>query len=112
MEQDTLFPFDSPIFPQYHFFKNSCELGKIYDLIPWKELEKLLPRKKNLSGAPSYLPRQGYFGLMFLKHYTGLSDEKLLAAFQTNWCYQMFCGCRLQVGEIIGDNAFFCMPDP
>jgi hypothetical protein len=43
---------------------------------------------------------------MFLKHYTGLSDEKLLAAFQTNYAYQMFCGCRLKVGEIIRDNAF------
>ncbi|RFS17227.1 hypothetical protein [Emticicia sp. C21] len=32
---------------------------------------------------------------MFLKHYTGLSDEKLLAAFQTNW----------KVGEVIRDNA-------
>lgn len=43
---------------------------------------------------------------MFLKHYTGLSDDKLLAAFQTNLAYQMFCGCRLKVGETIRDNAF------
>lgn len=104
--QNTLFPFDSPIFPEYHFFKNCTELGWIYDIIPWPELEHLLPAKKNPAGAPSYLPRQGYFGLMFLKHYTGLSDEKLLAAFQTNWAYQMFCGCRLKVGEVIRDNAF------
>lgn len=104
--QTTLISFDSPIFPEYHFFKNSTELGLIYDVIPWQELESLLPTKKNPAGAPSYLPRQGYFGLMFLKHYTGLSDEKLLAAFQTNWAYQMFCGCRLKVGEVIRDNAF------
>lgn len=104
--QSTLFSFDSPIFPEYHFFKNCTELGRIYAVIPWQELEQLLPSKKNPSGAPSYLPRQGYFGLMFLKHYTGLSDEKLLAGFQTNWAYQMFCGCRLKVGEVIRDNAF------
>lgn len=104
--QITLFSFDSPIFPEYHFFKNCTELGRIYDLIPWQELERQLPQKKNPAGAPSYLPRQGFFGLMFLKHYTGLSDEKLLAAFQTNWAYQMFCGCRLKVGEVIRDNAF------
>lgn len=104
--QNTLFSFDSPIFPEYHFFKNCTELGRIYDVIPWQELERLLPQKKNPSGAASYLPREGYFGLMFLKHYTGLSDEKLLAAFQTNWAYQMFCGCRLKVGEVIRDNAF------
>lgn len=104
--QNTLFSFDSPIFPEWYFFKNSTELGRIYNLIPWDELVNLLPEKKNPSGAPSYLPRAGYFGLMFLKHYTSLSDEKLLAAFQTNYAYQMFCGCRLKVGEVIRDNAF------
>jgi len=44
--------------------------------------------------------------MMFLKHYTGLSDEKLIATFQTNYAYQMFCGCRLKVGEETYDNAF------
>ena len=43
---------------------------------------------------------------MFLKHYTGLSDEKLLTAFQTTWAYQMFCGCRLKIDEVIRDNTF------
>jgi transposase, IS5 family len=104
--QNTLFSFDSPIFPEWHFFKNSTELGRIFNLIPWDELVKLLPEKKNPASAPSYLPRAGYFGLMFLKHYTSLSDEKLLAAFQTNYAYQMFCVCRLKVGEVIRDNAF------
>lgn len=36
-----------------------------------------------MAGAPSWLPPQGYFGLMFLKHYTKLSDEKLLERFNT-----------------------------
>jgi hypothetical protein len=104
--QNTLFSFDSPVFPEWYFFNNSTELGQIYKLIPWDDLVKLLPEKKNPAGAPSYLPRAGYFGLMFLKHYTALSDEKLLAAFQTNYAYQMFCGCRLKVGQVIRDNAF------
>lgn len=104
--QNTLFSFDSPVFPEWYFFNNSTELGRIYKLIPWDDLVKLLPEKKNPAGAPSYLTRAGYFGLMFLKHYTGLSDEKLLAAFQTNYAYQMFCGCRLKVGQVIRDNAF------
>ena len=104
--QNTLFSFDSPVFPEWYFFNNSTELGRIYKLIPWDDLVKLLPEKKSPAGAPSYLPRAGYFGLMFLKHYTGLSDEKLLAAFQTNYAYQMFCGCRLKVGQVIRDNAF------
>ena len=34
-------------------------------------------------GAPSWLPKQGYFGLMFLMHYLKLSDEKLLERFNT-----------------------------
>ena len=104
--QNTLFSFDSPVFPEWYFFNNSTELGRIYKLIPWDDLVKHLPEKKNPAGAPSYLPRAGCFGLMFLKHYTGLSDEKLLAAFQTNFAYQMFCGCRLKVGQVIRDNAF------
>ncbi|RFS17228.1 hypothetical protein D0T08_05465 [Emticicia sp. C21] len=60
--QNTLFPFDSPIFPEYHFFKNCTELGRIYDVTPCQGLESLLPAKKNPSGAPSYLPRQDTMG--------------------------------------------------
>ncbi|MCP9766739.1 transposase, partial [Lacihabitans sp. LS3-19] len=106
MVQNTLFSFDSPIFPEWYFFNNSTELGRIYKLIPWDDLVKVLPEKRHPAGAPSYLPKAGYFGLMFLKHYTGLSDEKLMAAFQTNFSYQMFCGCRLKLNEVIRDNAF------
>lgn len=87
-------------------FNNSTDLGPIYSLIPWDGFVKLLPEKKNLAVASSYLPRSGYFWLMFLKHYSGLSDEKLLTAFQTKFSYQMFCGCHLKVGEVIRDNAF------
>lgn len=41
-----------------------------------------------------------------LKHYTGLSDKKLLEAFHTNWAMQMFCGVLLADNEKIKDNAF------
>ncbi|MGL4631833.1 MAG: hypothetical protein ACRCVT_11590 [Leadbetterella sp.] len=76
--QFTLFSSDSSIFPELHYFNNFTELGKIHKVISWEELVKLLFEKKNPQGATSFLPRVGYFGLMFLKHYTGLSDEKLL----------------------------------
>lgn len=33
--------------------------------------------------APSWLPKRGYFGLVLLKHYLKLSDEKLLERFNT-----------------------------
>lgn len=67
---------------------------------------KLLPAKTFISGAPSWLPAQGYFGLMFLKHSTKLSDEKLLERFNTDWAMQMFCGVQLADNEIIRDNSF------
>lgn len=59
-----------------------------------------------MSRAPSWLPAQGYFGLMFLKHYAKLSDEKLLERFNTDWAMQFFCGVQLADNEMIRDNAF------
>jgi len=47
-------------------------------------LSKLLPEKKSPRGCPSWLDNKGLIGLMFLKHYTGLSDEKLLERFHTD----------------------------
>lgn len=104
--QVTLFDLNSPVFSKLYIFKNTTDLGRIYQTIDWDNLVALLPRKKNLSGAPSWLAGQGYFGLMFLKHYTGLSDEKLLERFNTDWAMQMFCGVLLAENEAIRDNSF------
>jgi IS5 family transposase len=104
--QYTLFDLNSPVFVKWYNFKNATELGRIYDTINWDELVGLLPLKKNPAGAPCWLPRQGYFGMMFLKHYTGLSDEKLLDRFNTDWAMQMFCGILLADNESIKDNSF------
>lgn len=46
------------------------------------------------------------FALMFLKHYTGLSDEKLLECLNTDWRMQYFCGIDLSDFKLIKDNAF------
>ncbi|MFN3488072.1 MAG: transposase, partial [Emticicia sp.] len=62
-------------------------------------LTKLLPNKKTMKGNPSWLPIQGYFGLMFLKHYAKLSDKKLLERFNTDWAMKMFCGTLLTDNE-------------
>ena len=104
--QYTLFDLNSPNFSKLYLFKNQTQIGAIYQTIDWEKLEKLLPAKKVMSGAPSWLPAQGYFGLMFLKHYTKLSDEKLLERFNTDWAMQMFCGVLLTDNEMIRDNAF------
>ncbi len=66
----------------------------------------LLPKKQTLRGCPGWLKPQGLFGLMFLKHYTGLSDEKLIERFNTDWGMQLFCGTLLCDNERIRDNAF------
>jgi hypothetical protein len=103
--QNTIFSSDSYFSPKWYIFKNT-ELGHIHDCIDWDGLVALLPQKKTLRGAPSWLPPRGLFGMMFLKHYTGLSDLKLLDRFNTDWAMQMFCGILLDDNEGIKDNSF------
>lgn len=103
--QVTLFPQDSYYSPKFHYFKTT-ELGRMHDSINWEGLVSLLPPKKTLRGAPEWLPSKGLFGLMFLKHYTGLSDAKLIDRFNTDWAFQIFCGVLLNENESIKDNAF------
>ena len=103
--QNTLFSSDSYYSPKWYIFKNS-ELGRIHDCIDWDNLVALLPKKKTLRGAPSWLPLKGLFGMMFLKHYTGLSDQKLLDRFNTDWAMQLFCGTLLHDNESIKNNSF------
>lgn len=104
--QYTLFDLDSPNFSKLYLFKTTTILGKIHQTIDWDSLENLLPKKTTVCGAPSWLPSRGLFALMFLKHYTGLSDEKLLEDFHTNWAMQMFCSTLLADNERIKDNSF------
>ncbi|RYU93914.1 transposase, partial [Emticicia agri] len=104
--QFTLIDLDSPNFSRLYIFKNKTELGAIYQTIDWPALVKLLPQKRTKVGSPSLLPAQGYFGLMFLKHYLKLSDEKLLERLNTDWAIQMFCGVQLKDYQMIRDNAF------
>jgi hypothetical protein len=72
---------------------NSCLILRILIMNKgkgWSSLIQLIPEKKTMVGAPSWLPPEGYFGLMFLKHYLKLSDEKRLERFNTDWAIQMF----------------------
>jgi IS5 family transposase len=104
--QYKLFNLDSPNFSKWYIFKNKTQLGAIYQTIDWQSLVRLLPRKKTNVGSPSVLPPEGYFGLMFLKHYLKLSDEKLLERLNTDWAIQMFCGVLFDDTQMIRDNAF------
>jgi hypothetical protein len=44
-------------------------------------------------------------GLMFLKHYTGLSDEKLIESVNHNTSQQLFCNMRLGHLQLIRDTG-------
>ncbi len=86
-----------------HYF-NSTELGKIHPLLPDDQFAGLFPTKKP-QGAKPWLTSAGKIRLMLLKHYSGLSDEKLVERLNTDWVYQVFCHLELLPGEIIKDQS-------
>lgn len=105
MSQISLFKEDSTYSSRWYIFKNS-PLGKIHQIIPWQELSNCLPsQKKGRPGVVSWFSNAGMFGVMFLKHYTGLSDEKLIERINTDWAMQLFCGILLEDHEQIKDKA-------
>jgi hypothetical protein len=104
--QNTIFDSNTHYSSKWYIFKNCTFLGSLHETIDWQGLEALLPSKQSPKGAPAWLPKRGYFALMMLKHYMGLSDEKLLEHFHTDWAMQLFCGVQLQDNERIRDNAF------
>ena len=67
------------------------ELGKIYQGIPWQELIKVLGLRDHTKGPDSLFSPRGKLGLMFLKHYAGCSDQKLMQQLNANIDYQLFC---------------------
>lgn len=81
------------------------KLGFLYQSIPFESLSALLPfRKENSAGAPPWFGNAGMFGVMFLKHYLGLSDEKLVDRLNTDWELQMFCGKQFKDNQRIRDR--------
>lgn len=96
-------------FEAYHTAFLSTDLGKIYQSIPWADLIKDLGLKDHLKGPTSTFSPQGKLGLMFLKHYAGCSDSRLLEQLNGNIDYQFFCDLsipptnRLENYKIISD---------
>ena len=90
--------------PKWYYFKQT-QLGKVYDSIPWDQLKDLLPKEHLGPGAPRWFSASGMFGLMFLKSYLKISDEKLIERFNTDWSLQIFCGKLLRDDQKIRDNA-------
>lgn len=86
----------------WYKFKNS-RWGRLYDTIPWDELEACLPEINR--GPSPYFDRRGKFALMLLKHELGVSDAALIEHINTNVCLQLFCNMRLDPFQLIGDTG-------
>jgi hypothetical protein len=86
------------------YFQES-PLGQLSAQLPDKELSALIAAKKHPQGAKPWLSSSGKFRLMILKHYSGLSDEKLVEGLNTDWSYQLFCQLELAEGEFIRDKS-------
>jgi len=90
--------------PKWYYFKETS-IGKIHASIPWDQLADLLPTDQYGPGAPRWFSPAGMFGLMFLKAYLKISDQKLIDRFNTDWSLQIFCGKLLRDDQKIRDNA-------
>lgn len=71
------------------------DLGRIHAQLPLKELaDKIrvhIPKRHPQGNTPMF-PPEGEVALMFLKPYTGLSDNCLIEMLNGNIHMQMFCG--------------------
>ena len=97
-------------FPDFDFhyakykegFKRT-DLGKIHSAIPWSECANALGLKEYRKGPKSIFSPIGKLALLFLKHYTGASDKRLIEQLNGNVYYQIFCDLILPPGNHI-DN--------
>jgi len=102
LQDFTLFPKDAFLSNRYLKFLET-KLGLLYKSLPFNSMADLLPQKRTKAGAPSLFSHEGYFGLMFLKAYLGLSDQKLIERINTDWAMQFFCGIQLKEDQSIKD---------
>lgn len=82
--------FDTAYEELFASFKQT-RLGAMYESIPWTELVRALGLKENRKGPQSIFSPRGKIALMFLKHYAGCSDSKLIEHLNGNLHYQLFC---------------------
>ena len=75
------------------------ELGRIHAMLPLKEMAEELashfPKKHPQGNRPTF-PPEGEIALMFLKPYTGLSDNGLIEMLNGSIHMQMFCGVLIE----------------
>lgn len=87
-------------------FKSS-ELGRIHEQLPLKELAEeirvRMPHKKPQGNKPMF-PPEGEIALMFLKPYTGMSDDGLVEMLNGSLHMQMFCGVLIDPSKPLKDG--------
>ena len=100
-------------FTEYDFLKKYresfeiSELGRIHAMLPLKEMADELashfPKKHSRGNTPMF-PPDGEIALMFLKPYTGLSDDGLIEMLNGSIHMQMFCGVLIDPSRPIKDG--------
>lgn len=60
------------------------DLGKIHAALPLDELIKTFGLKESIKGPTSTFSSKSKIALMFLKHYAGVSDRKLIEQLNAN----------------------------
>ena len=83
-------------FDQFKLRFLQSDLGKIYKAIPWNKLVKSFKLRDARKGPKSFFSPKGKIALMFLKHYAGVSDRKLIEHLNGNIEWQFFCDIYLQ----------------
>ena len=76
-------------------------LGGIYQSVPWRELVSSFGLREHVKGPRAIFSPRGKIALMFLKHYVGCSDRRLIEHLNSNLHYQIFCDVVLPVGRPI-----------
>lgn len=83
------------------------ELGRIHAILPLNEMAleiaKRFPKKHPQGNKPMF-PPEGEIALMFLKPYTGLSDDGLIEFLNGSIHMQIFCGVFIDPAKPIKDG--------
>ena len=70
-------------------------MGKIHAAIPWDELVATFDISEKSTGRKCLFSPKGRLALMFLKNYSGCSDQQLIEQLNANLDYQFFCDIEL-----------------
>ncbi len=71
------------------------DLGRIYLAVPWDDMVASFGLKEGKKGPRPIFSPKGKLALMFLKHWSGDSDRKLIENLNGNLDWQFFCDIHL-----------------